>query len=169
MVGSAGSVMPASSVRSDLDAGLVAAGLTGFQSSMSNGTGFKFLLGYEVSPNLALEAGYLDMGTMTYGISKAGTNVNVDVKPTGANVALLGVWPISDKFSAFGKIGYTSAKITASSAVSGSSFSVSDNSSSAGYGVGATYKLGENLKLRAEWEQLYKDMSMVSVGLQYTF
>jgi OOP family OmpA-OmpF porin len=162
-VGSVGSTQPADSVQSDINA--AASGSGGSASSLSNGTGFKALLGYSFSDNLAVEGGYLNMGTMTTTLTAGAQSTNLDFKATGANVAVLGIAPINDKFALFGKLGYTSA--TGKATAGG--FSNSEDKNSVGYGVGGKYKINETMAIRAEWEKLYEDINMVSVGVQVKF
>ena len=107
LAGSLGSSMPTSTVKSDVDIALISAGATNLSSSMGNGTAMKFLVGYDFNPNLAIEGGYFDSGTMTYSGTATGATISADVKATGLQVALLGIAPINDKFSLFAKVGYT--------------------------------------------------------------
>lgn len=168
-VTSIGSVATSGNFKTDLDHSLSSAGVTNFQSSVSNGVGYRLLVGYELSSNFAIEGGYLNLGTMTYGVSMAGTNLNVDLKPTAFNIAAIGVVPVSKDILAFGKLGYTAAKSSAKGTIGTSSFEPSQDSSSGGYGVGVIYKLYDKVGIRAEWEQVYSDMSMFSVGLHFKF
>lgn len=157
--------------KSEIDAALVGAGVTGLQSSLSNSsTGYKAMLGYQFNPNFAIEGGYVDVGSFKY--SATTTNVgaiNADTKGAGLNVSALGIAPINDKFSVFGKIGYTALTQKSSASAVGVSVSTSQDKNSAGFGFGGIYKLTDKVGVRVEWEQLYSDVNMFTVGLQAKF
>lgn len=157
--------------KSEIDAALVGAGATGLRSSMSNSsTGYKAGLGYQFNPNFAIEGSYVDVGSFKY--SATTTNVgaiNAEAKGSGLNFSALGIAPINDNFSVFGKVGYTSLTVKSSAAVAGISVNGSEDKNSASFGFGGIYKLTDKVGVRVEWEQLYSDVNMFTVGLQAKF
>jgi OOP family OmpA-OmpF porin len=170
VLGAVGSTIPASSVKSDTDTVLTALGVRNLSSSMSNGTSMAGALGYAINENFAVEGGYLNSGKMTYSATATGATINVDVTVTAMQVALLGVAPMNDKFSLFGKIGYswTTAK-TSGTVNSVAITSTSTDKTSTGYGAGAMYKFTDQLSLRASYEVYASDATGFLFGLQFKF
>ena len=81
-------------------------------------------------------AGELLLGTAARGDSTNvdGVSVNVKIKNV-VGLYLKGTLPVADKFSVFGRVGYTRAKIQGSAL----GVTVSDSDSGFSYGVGAQY------------------------------
>lgn len=171
--------------KSDIDAALNSAGATGISSSFdSYDTAYKVHLGYQFTPYFALEGGYVDLGKADYSASFAGGNGHGDVKATGPTIAALGIVPINDWLSLFGKVGVIDAKVEASVSATGPGGSASTSSSStrtrANWGVGGTYHVTRQLGIRVEYEQFNKlgddnttgkkfDVMLLSAGVVYKF
>ncbi len=157
--------------QSDGDAALTTAGQTGISSSVSTrSTGYKALLGYQLSPSFAVEGGYWDIGNLAkYQATASGGGLNVDYKGMGLNASALGLAQINSELSVFGKLGLTYSSVTGSGSGPGVSVSSTEEKASLGYGVGGIYHLTPKLGLRAEWERLYSDVTLFSVGLQVKF
>jgi OmpA-OmpF porin, OOP family len=96
-------------------------------------TGGKAFLGYQFNRVLALEAGYVYLGRFEA------------TKVKGPFVEAVGMIPLSDRFSLFGKIGGVRAWVTSGSA------EVSDNKRVFGYG--ANWNFHRSLTSRLEWER----------------
>jgi OOP family OmpA-OmpF porin len=157
--------------QNDGDAALTAAGQTGISSSLSTrGTGYKALLGYQLSPSFAVEGGYWDIGNLTkYQATASGGGLSVDYKGMGLNASALGLAQVNNELSVFGKLGLTYSSVTGSGSGTGMSVGSTEEKASLGYGVGGIYNLTPKLGLRAEWERLYTDVTLFSVGLQVKF
>ena len=169
IVGAIGSSIPASSLKTDTDAGLRSVGATNLQTSLGNGTAMKFAAGYQVNPNFGIEAGYFDSGTMSYTGTATGMTISADVKGTGFQFALVGTAPINDSFAAFGKVGYTAVSVKTDVRINALSASGTEDKNNGGFGFGARYKLSEKLWLRGEWERVSSDVSAITFGLQANF
>lgn len=170
LLGSMGPSTYGSSVQSDTDADLTRQGKTGVSStSSSNSTGFKVMLGRQFNPNFAVEGGYVDMGSLGYSATFAGGNISIDSRITGFNVSAVGLAPINYQLTAFGKLGYTLGTVTAKGSSGGTTVSLSQDKSSIGMGFGGIYSLTPNVGLRAEWERLYSDVTLLSFGVQVKF
>lgn len=119
--------------------------VAGFEA---DGVAIKFFGGYAFNQYFALEAAYIDAGTLKDTVD--GLDVSVD--NDGFVVAALGKLPLTDAFSLFAKLGYTfyDQKVIARRG----DVSVSEKSSGDDllYGVGANLRLGRRLELRAEYE-----------------
>jgi hypothetical protein len=113
--------------------------------------GFKATLGYQLSPSFALEGGYANS------------------KSTGMNIAGLGLVPMSDQFSLFGKVGYATDAIRTNWSLGGLPSVGSPEKSNVGMGFGGIYQLDPKIGLRAEFEQLDSEVRQITFGLQARF
>ena len=145
--------------------------------------GFKIFGGYQWNRNFAIEAGYFDLGQFGYTATTvpAGT-LTGRIKLKGVNIDLVGIIPITDKFSAFGRIGAIYAQAKDRFTTTGAVNLITDPSpskSAANYkfGAGLQYDFSENLAVRLEGER-YRvddaignkgDVDMYSLGLIYRF
>jgi OOP family OmpA-OmpF porin len=167
-----------------IKAGLLQQGLTTTSiSDDERDVGYKIFGGYKINRHFAVEGGYFDLGKFSYtaNTSPPGT-VSGSIKLSGFNIDGLGILPLSEKFSAFGRIGvqYAKAKDSISgNTLASSAANESPSKSSTNYkaGVGVQYDFTETVGLRTEWER-YRvndavgnrgDIDMVSVGLVVMF
>ena len=169
-LGSLGPSTYGSSVQSDTDADLSRQGKINISSSSaSSSTGFKAMLGYQLTPTIALEGGYLDMGALGYNATFTGGSLGIDSRATGFNFSALGLAPVNYQLSMFGKLGYTLGSVTAKGSSGGTTVSLTQDKSSLGFGFGGIYNITNTLGVRAEWERLYSDVNLLSFGLQAKF
>jgi OOP family OmpA-OmpF porin len=106
--GSAGSTSN-KGAKEQTDTAITNAGETTFTSSAKDAdTGYKLQLGYRFTPNLAVEGGYVDLGSYTYHASGTapvvGTRDGI-AKHDGWTLATVGRLPITSSLAAFGKLG----------------------------------------------------------------
>jgi OOP family OmpA-OmpF porin len=145
-------------------------------------TGYKIFGGYQLNKNFALEGGYFNLGQFGYRANTvpAGT-MNGNIKLQGLNLDLVGMLPITEKFSAFGRVGmnYAEAKdsFSGTGAVRVSNPNPSKRDTNYKFGLGVQYAFTEALAMRAEVER-YRindavgnkgDVDLVSLGLVYRF
>lgn len=133
-------------------------------------TAWKAFLGYRFHRNFAAELSYMDAGeyggTATFGATSA--RVNADATAWG--LAALGIYPLSDRFEIFGKLGFVHGESDATVNFGGTSVTVGDSGTELHYGFGAIYNLTRNFGIRGEWENVDDaDISVLSIGLQYRF
>ena len=170
IAGSAGSGMAASSVKTDLDTAITAGGVKGIKSSISDGTAMSGVLGYEYNPNFAAEAGYLNSGTLAYKATGTGVaTIKADTKVTGFQLAAVGTAPLSDKFSVFGKLGYSFLTTKSDITIGTVKSTASEKNNGLGFGLGASYKLADNIRVKASYEMISSDVSAFLVGVQIKF
>jgi len=170
IAGSAGLGMAASSIKSDLDAVMKAAGITNINSSMANGTALNGALGYEFNSNFAAEAGYFNSGTLAYTATGTGaTTIKSDTTVTGFQLAAVGTAPLSDKFAIFGKVGYSILTVDSAVTIGTVKSTASEKKNGIGYGFGASYKLVDNISIKASYEMITSDVSAFLVGVQIKF
>jgi OOP family OmpA-OmpF porin len=158
----------------------------GFQSSTiaddDRSTGYKLFGGYQFNPNFSLEGGYFDLGKFGFTATTvpAGT-LSGNMKIRGLNLDAVGTVPLSEKFSAFGRIGVNYAEtndtFAGAGAVSVSNPNPTKRDTNYKFGVGLQYAFTESLALRTEVER-YRindavgnkgDIDHLSIGLVYRF
>jgi OOP family OmpA-OmpF porin len=175
--------------RAKIDDARIAAQLLGgglATNSIANddkNTAFKLLGGYQFNRNFALEAGYFDLGQFGYQATTtpAGT-LNGRIKLRGVNLDAVGILPVTEKFSAFGRLGVQYAQAQDNFNSTGAvptPTNPNPNQTALNYktGVGLQYDLTQSLGMRAEAER-YRindavgnkgDINMFSLGLVYRF
>jgi OmpA-OmpF porin, OOP family len=134
-------------------------------------SGWKIFAGYRVNRHFAVEASYIDFGSLTASATRLGVNVNASGDVTSFGVAAVGILPVGERFSVFGKAGLLITEMSArASGSTGGSSSNSDSQSELHYGVGAMFNLSSRWALRAEWERAEdSEVEMISIGIQYRF
>jgi len=146
--------------------------------------GFKLFGGYKFNKNFAVEGGYFNLGEFGFTANTTGGTYTGTGKFQGLNLDAIGILPITEKFSAFGRVGYiyTETKDTFTGTGNGISVAAAnpDPDKKAGnykYGLGVQYDFTQALGLRVEWER-YRvndavgnkgDIDMALIGLVYTF
>ena len=174
--------------RAKIDDPRISAGLQrgGFASSSivddDRATGFKLYGGYQFNRYFALEGGYFDLGKFGYTATTvpAGT-LRGDIRLKGLNLDTVGILPITDKLSAFGRVGvaYADARdtFTGTGAVNVRTGSARKHEANLKFGVGMQYAFTDALAMRVEAER-YRvndaignrgDVDLVSLGLLYRF
>jgi OOP family OmpA-OmpF porin len=164
-------------------AGLLGSGLTVTSiDDKDRSTGYKLFGGYKVNKNFAVEGGYFNLGKFgfTANTTPAGTQTG-SIKLQGVNLDAVGILPITEKFSALGRVGLTYAKakdtFTGTGAVTVSDPNPQKSAANYKVGLGVQYDITESLGLRGEWENFRindavgnkGDAHMFSVGLVYIF
>lgn len=134
-----------------------------------NATPYQIFAGFRFLDYFAVEIAYLNMGEATYKANISDTSAGSGaVKGTWSNdgvpLSFLGIWPISDQFDIFGRVGvyYGSTELKArgkdSSGTTIVTGSVDDSTTQFFGGVGADWNFTESFTGRAEWQ------AMPSVG-----
>lgn len=116
-------------------------------------TGIKFLLGYQASSNVSVEAAYVDLGTFFGVFSESGLALNA-----------VGMLPAGDNLSIFGKIGLFSWEFE--------SGGFSETGTDIAYGFGLDFTVNKQISLVAEYEVFDvfdADVSLLSLGLKFYF
>ncbi len=145
-------------------------------------TGYKLFGGYQLHRNFAIEGGYFDLGKLNYGVTTfpAGSFAG-ETKVRGLNLDLVGIVPIGDRFSVFGRVGAAYAQTRSSFARTGNialgNFDSRNNDTNVKFGLGAEYAFTPALSIRGEIERYRINdparnkgyIDMASVGLIYRF
>ena len=145
-------------------------------------TGYKLFGGYKINRNFALEGGYFDLGRFGFTATTVppGT-LDGSIRLKGLNLDAVGILPISEKFSAFGRVGMNYAQARDSFSGTGlvnvTNPNPSKREANYKYGAGLQYDFTESLGMRLEAER-YRindavgnkgDVDLFSVGLIYRF
>lgn len=174
--------------RAKIDDAKITSGIAGagFTNSIINdkddGTGFKVFGGYSFNRYFAFEGGYFDLGKAGYdAITVPVGTLNGEIKVKGFHFDAVLSLPITEKFSAFGRVGVSRAE--ASDTFSGTGFVVvanpnpSEQATNLKYGAGLHYDFTKSFGMRAELER-YRindavgnkgDIDMASIGLLFRF
>jgi OOP family OmpA-OmpF porin len=141
-------------------------------SKDESGTGYKVYGGYQINRNVAVEGGYADLGSFSATrtvTAPASGSVKADIKASGWNLDIVGIWPFTNRFSVFGRFGgfYNELKtsITSSGAVviTGGDTNPKKSKLSWKYGFGAGWDFTDRLGARIEFES-YRDLGDDSTG-----
>ncbi|MDP2144758.1 MAG: OmpA family protein [Gallionella sp.] len=150
-------------------------------------SGYKLFGGYQFNENLALEAGYFDLGQFGYTANVAtvlaGTpgTLTGRIRLKGVNIDAIGILPISEQFSVFGRVGLNYAQARDNFTGTGSANVLNPNPSKSDtnykFGLGLQFNFTEALAMRLEAER-YRiddavgnkgDIDLLSLGLTYKF
>jgi OOP family OmpA-OmpF porin len=170
--------------RNHFDNALTANGATGLSSSdKGDSNQWRLQGGYRFNQYLAVEGGYIDFGKSKYKADYLGGSAQGSLKAGGFDMAAVVSLPLNDSFSIFGKAGLVAANIK-SSLSAGVPASLASGSHSSSellplLGVGASYKLTQNIDLRGDYDHVSglgnakktgkMDDNMFSLGLVYNF
>ncbi|MFL6581040.1 MAG: OmpA family protein [Burkholderiales bacterium] len=144
--------------------------------------GFKVFAGRQFNKYFAVEGGYFNLGEFGFTANTTPNgSLNGKAKFQGLNLDLVGSLPITDKFSALGRVGYTYTQtkdtFTGTGAVTVNEDHPKKNDSNYKLGLGAQYAFTDSLAMRGEWER-YRvndavgnkgDIDMFTLGLIYRF
>lgn len=114
-------------------------------------TGFRILGGYQLNRNWAAEIGHSQL------VDKDG------VEASALEFVGLYSFPLTNQFSAFGKVGFANIEVEAAG--------VSDDQTELTYGVGVQYDFSPKLGLRGQWQRYDTDeeVDVFSVGVVWKF
>lgn len=144
---------------------------------------FKLIGGYSIAKNFAIELNYLDLGSQDFSSSMYQENSNYHVKSSAMSLAGLMSHPFTDNFGGFAKLGLAHIKSKNQYSVNRSGPDALNYAGQTTYkdphiqlGIGLTYKISDQLSLRAEYEQFRlkshfrrNAFETVTVGAQFAF
>jgi len=152
--------------------------------------GYGFYGGYRFNTHLAVEGGYLNLGSMKYrsrvngnidGVPSDGL-LNFDSETSGLALSAVGVYPLSYRWEVYGRAGVLFASNTASVFFADAEGSLplefSENSVDALAGVGTSFNFLEIYDLRLEYQRVFDagdeatgegSADMISLGISVVF
>jgi OOP family OmpA-OmpF porin len=144
--------------------------------------GYKLFGGYQFIKYFALEGGYFDLGRFGFTANTMPPGgLTGDIKLKGGDIDAVGILPFTDKFAAFGRVGYAYTDVkdrfVGYGPVGIANPQRSQNSSNYKYGFGLQYAVTTAWGVRAEAER-YRvgdaignkgDIDLYSVGVLYRF
>ena len=169
-----------------LDSALASQGIASSTSVDETDIGFKLYGGYQFNKNFALEAGYTDFGELTSHTvvtSPGSATGDGKWKAYSIDISAVGILPINEKFSLFGRAGVSFWNLDFDFTANGPGGTFGDSESENGVGpllaIGASFDLARQFTLRAEYERHFdigkddttgkSDVDLVSIGLVYRF
>ncbi len=166
-----------------ITSGLLGGGFTTTSMTDDNrDTGYKLFGGYQFNKNFAIEGGYVNLGSFGFtSTTVPAGSLHGNIKLEGVNLDLVGILPITERFSAFGRVGlfYADAKDTFNGTGLVNVTTPNPSKSDVNYkaGLGLQYAFNDSLGMRLEAER-YRvndavgnrgDIDLLSVGLVYRF
>lgn len=121
-------------------------------------TAWKAFAGYQVNQNFALELGYTNLGE----VSGSAGGFNVDIESTAWEFVGLGILPLGNNFSFYGKAGLFRSETDLTTNIPGVS-EESESNTGLTFGVGAMLNVTRNVAVRAEWQR-YQDVGGGDIG-----
>jgi OOP family OmpA-OmpF porin len=129
-------------------------------------TGWKLFGGYRFNRYVAIEATYVNWGTVTGTVN----GIDVSAEQTSMGVAAVGSLELGPRFSVFGKAGFLMTEQEIRRVTATSSSSVEGDETEFHYGLGVRFRFTPNWAARGEWERTEKlKVEMLSIGAEYRF
>ncbi|SDP94577.1 Opacity protein [Rhodoferax sp. OV413] len=155
-VGGGLSVSRASGLGGKIDSALSSQGIASSTSADHSSTNPNFRLGYRINPNVAVEASYDRVGKMD--LQSAISSPTADSasgtwKGHGLGLHVLGIAPLDDKWSLYGRVGVERWKTSldlASNAGGSTGYDATSSHTSLALGAGAAYAISRNVDATAE-------------------
>jgi OOP family OmpA-OmpF porin len=155
--------------RSDSDASLADIG-TGLVGSVDHtDTGWSLFAGYRFNAFLGVEGGYADLGSNSVNAVFAGSGTALGGKGdlSAWNVVGIGSFPLTNRFSLFGKAGVARWKVKGSGSSGTSYLAFDEDGTKFTYGAGMSYDLSESAKVRAQWERFQMKPRDTDLNVDY--
>ena len=144
--------------------------------------GYKVYGGYELNPRLSIEGGYFDLGDFQFNHTTAPDGLlRTNMQVRGINLDLVGHLPLSEKLSAFARLGVTYAltqdTFTGTGAANVLGGKLSDRDTFPKVGLGLQYAFNDSWAMRVEAERYrisnaitdHNEIDLFSVGVVYKF
>jgi len=131
---------------------------------------WKLFGGYQFNRHFAIEASYFDYGSVSASGQTFGVPFRITGDATAFGLAAVGILPVANHFSLFGKLGLLRTEVDVTASGVGGAFTESDSETGLHVGIGLMFNLGRNFSIRAEWERNDEaEIDMMSLGVQFRF
>lgn len=151
-------------------------------ASDNKGDAFKVFGGWQINRNLALEAGYFDLGKnrFTTTTSPSGT-LSGETRVQGLNFDVVGTMPLTERFSALARVGaqqaWSTDRLSGTGTGAGMASRGKHNDTNYKVGLGMQYEMSPSIWIRGDVERYrIKDMTgrranvdVASVSLVFPF
>ena len=144
--------------------------------------GYKVYLGYQAMPYFKLEGGYFDLGDFSFfADTLPQTNFTGSTQLKGWNLDLVGTLPLTERFSAFARIGVTrnetETRASSNGLINTAQYNQNDDDTQHKFGLGLQYDVSAAVTVRLEAERYRMDdlvgndgdIDLYSLGLIYRF
>lgn len=145
--------------------------LGGLNRVDDDNTSYSVGAGYAFTTNLSLEVAYQDFGRhdgetdCPPGFACLVIPVSARADLTGVSLAVVGSADLTDRLSAYGKIGFFSWDVE----FEGFSSAFDDSGEDVLYGVGLKWSIDDRWKVFAEYERVELDVDTARIGVGYHF
>jgi len=158
-----------SDIDEDVTGGLITSGTVDGKDN-----GFKIFGGLQFHPNWAVEAAYVDLGTVNYsGRFSSLTVANGTLDITGFNTAIVGSLLLgSSGVSLYGKAGFWAWEQEARDTTGGLPFAAMADGGDVFFGIGAAWQITPLVGVRAEFEQYTMNSdkaNLTTLGVLFRF
>jgi OOP family OmpA-OmpF porin len=130
--------------------------------------GWKVFGGYKFTDNMAIEAGYYNLGEEEADYDTDYGKMHASAKASGIGVTGVYSQPLADNFEVFGKLGamFWNAEGELSQYSGDTKLTASDeeDGTSVLFGLGASYQFNDNWGVRGEWERYTAEYEDVDKG-----
>jgi OOP family OmpA-OmpF porin len=140
-----------------------------FTCTSREDTAGKVFAGWRILRYLAAEISYIDYGEVTAPGTVGGAAVTATSSVKAAGISALGIVPLGERLSIFGRLGLLQSKTRTQSS---GAVTTADNHDEieVHVGVGGMVQLGRGWALRAEFERLNDSkIDLTTLGAQYQF
>lgn len=145
------------------------AGIGTVSSCDEKDSAWKLFGGYQFNRNFALEASYFNYGEASASGQTFGVPFRITGDASAFGIAAIGILPLANQFSLFGKLGLLRTEVDASAIGAGGAGADSDSETGLHLGLGVMFNLGR-FSIRAEWERNDEvEIDMMSLGVQFRF
>ncbi len=124
--------------------------------------------GYDLNDYVSFEAGYTNLFKASHDVA----GVNVDLDGSALDLTVRPTFPVSDRFRAFGILGWSHYDFNVSASGGGANASADGSGNDLLYGLGADLAFADRWNLRGEWTAVDvsdADFGMFSVSASYSF
>jgi OOP family OmpA-OmpF porin len=128
-------------------------GSTVFRRNDTKDSTYQLGAGWRFNQYWAVEIAGADMGDYSIDLEDiSGNQLNATYEVKGFKTAVLGIWPLTERFSAFAKLGIASTKTTLKGTFNGVAISADEKRNSPLAGFGVQWMFWKNIGVRAEYE-----------------
>ena len=125
---------------------------------------------FPLNESFALEVSYNDLGE----VSGSDSEISVDIEASSFDVLMVGLAPLSDKFNAFGKVGFSRWELDARLDDGNGVISGKVDGTDLTFAVGLEMTLNDNLSGNIQWQRIQAeldgedlDVDKISLGLSF--